>query len=40
MSLESILGTAASGLASINQPSCVVSQNVANAAPPGMRGKR
>ena len=35
MSLTSVLGTAASGLASINAQLAVVSQNVANASTPG-----
>ena len=35
MSLDSILGTAASGLASINQQLAIVSQNVANAGTAG-----
>ena len=35
MSLESILGTASSGLANVNRQLSVVSQNVANASTPG-----
>ncbi len=35
MSLGSILGTASSGLASVNQQLAVISQNVANASTPG-----
>ncbi len=35
MSLDGILSTAASGLATVNQQLAVVSQNVANAATPG-----